>query len=200
MIEILAFYLLSALLLFFAYKVVTTPFVLRAAVYLINALLVVAGLYLLLSAEFTAAIQILVYVGGIVVITIFAIILVSSVGSPSLEVDKRTQAWSLISVSLLVFLMIASFLATPLPEAPNGLIVNTQHQNAKQIGEALLSLEQDGFILPFEIVSLLLLAALIGAIVVARTKPEQAKPEQAKPEQAEPKQVNDSQQLAAGDG
>lgn len=179
MIEILAFYLLSALLLFFAYKVVTTPFVLRAAVFLINTLLMVAGLYLLLSAEFAAAIQILVYVGGIVVISIFAIILVSSVGAPSLEVDKKTQVLSLVSVSLLVFLLIASFLATPVSETPNGLIVNTQKESAREIGEALLSLEQDGFILPFEIVSLLLLAALIGSIVIARTKPERAVSEQA---------------------
>lgn len=172
MIEGICFYLFAALLIFFAYKVVSTDYVLRAATYLIISLLLVAGLYILLNAEFVAAIQILVYVGGIVVITIFAIFLVSRVGAPAVALSMKTKILSGVVVFAVVVVGIQALVTIEGNVPGMTLDVDARSDNARKIGEALLSVESNGFILPFEIVSLLLLGVLIGAVITARTKPE----------------------------
>ena len=127
----------------------------------------VAGLYFWLSYEFIAAVQIVVYVGGIVVLIIFSIFLTHHVGNEMEKPDRTRMGFSLLAVLFafaLCFIVIKrnDFVgdgATSLP-----LTVD-------RIGTQMLSLTEHGYILPFEVVSMLLLAAMIGCIVIALKVP-----------------------------
>lgn len=171
MIETCCFYLLAVVLLSAGFKAVTSPYVLRSAVYLIVALLSIAGLYLLLNAEFPAAVQILVYVGGIVVVIVFAILLISDIGEALKKRQPLIQALAAIFVALFVSIIVILQYTAEHNPANTGLRVDPSIDSTTDIGRSLLSTTASGFILPFELISLLLLAVLIGAIVVARSKP-----------------------------
>jgi NADH-quinone oxidoreductase subunit J len=161
----LLFYLLAALLVGCALIAVTTRQLFRAAIALLFALIGVAGLYFWLSYEFLAAVQIVVYVGGIVVLIIFSIFLTQQTGEklPSPRVDR------LIFAGLAVFCGIALTLLQVLnydflqTTNPTPLTVAT-------LGTALLKTGHNGYALPFELVSILLLAAMVGCIVIALKK------------------------------
>lgn len=122
---------------------------------------------MILGFEFIAAIQVLVFIGGIVVLLLFAIMMTSEGQTfeqhPSVarRVVAGAVAAAFFAVTLLVYLN-ADF---PLASA-DGLAV--AHQGADAIGRKLLSNEREGYMVPFEVISLLLLAALIGGIVIAR--------------------------------
>ena len=161
--ETIAFYLLAAALLGFSWKAVNTARVLHAAMYLIASLLAVAGIYLVLGTEMLAAVQLLVYVGGIVVITIFAVLLTSRLGEPTYQPSTALRTVAIAAVLVVISTTLfgaAVYVAASTP----GRVPNT----AAEIGRAILSPGAEGFLLPFELVSLLLLAALIGAVVIAR--------------------------------
>lgn len=148
--------------------VVTSPRIFRAAIYLMGVLVVTAAVYVRLGAEFLAGIQLLVYVGGIVVLIVFAVMLTSNVevteAAPSLV--RRTVA-TLIAAGFFATTTYALML-TPLPAPGPGA---WPADNTAALGHALLDTGAGGYILPFEIVSLLLLAAVLGGIVVARRSP-----------------------------
>lgn len=157
------FYLLSALILFFGVLTVTTRKIFRAAVYLLLTLMTVAGLYFYMHYEFIAAVQIIVYVGGIVVLILFSLFLTHHAGS-KIEVPSvlRTIAVGLCSLIgfVLCFNLIKGYIFTP----TNSIAIEP---SVNEIGRQMLNTTQYGYILPFELVSILLLAAMIGAIVVA---------------------------------
>lgn len=156
------FYLLSALILISAGLAVTSRQLFRSAIYLLFSMMGIAGLFFWLSFEFIAAVQIVVYVGGIVVLIIFSIFLTHKIGSDLPEPTyKRTLFAGL--ASLFAFALFWSvikqnefFSDQALPEL-----------SVKQIGTEMLNYGKGGFILPFEVVSILLLAAMIGCIVIA---------------------------------
>jgi len=163
--ETIVFYILVIVTLFCAVKVVTTPLVFRAAIYLIGSLLGMAGFFMLLGAEFMSAVQIVVYVGGIVVLIIFAVMLTSEPGGMQDRPDiKRTIPAAIVS-GLVFFGLVYVFSLT---EFKRMYPVEQNKGLAQAIGEKLLSLGPDGYILPFEVVSVLLVAALIGAIIIAK--------------------------------
>lgn len=151
-----------------AIAVVTTPRIFRAAIYLMGVLAVTAAVYVRLGAEFLAGIQLLVYVGGIVVLIVFAVMLTSNVEveeePPSLV---RKLVGGLVSAGFFALTTYA-LVVTPLPPAQEGA---WPADNTAALGYALLGTGAEGYILPFEIVSLLLLAAVLGGIVVARRIP-----------------------------
>ncbi len=162
------FYLLGTLILVSGLLAVTSRQIFRSAIYLLFCMIGIAGLYFWLQYEFIAAVQIVVYVGGIVVLIIFSIFLTHRVGSdlPAPEY-KRTLFAGL--ASLFAFLLFWSVIKRNefFGEQPSGEL------SVKRIGEEMLNYNQGGFVLPFEVVSILLLAAMIGCIVIAmRTKPE----------------------------
>ena len=154
---ILAFGLLS----------VTTRKIFRAAIFLLFSLVGIAGLFFLLENEFVAAVQIVVYVGGIVVLIIFSIFLTQQ-SSEGMELPSFSRALfsgmsALVALSMVCLLILRQeFIGTQ-----NSPIENT----VANIGMQLLSTDKYGFILPFEAVGILLLAAMIGAIVIALKKP-----------------------------
>ena len=163
------FYFFAASSIALAIGVVFGRRLLRSAVCLIGVLGCSAGLTVMLGFEFVAAIQVLVFIGGIVVLLLFAIMMTSEGNtferqpSASRRAIGGLVATSFFAITLIVYLN-AEF---PLASA-EGLA--RSHQGADSIGLKLLSNERDGYIVPFEVISLLLLAALIGGIVIARKR------------------------------
>jgi NADH-quinone oxidoreductase subunit J len=158
--ENITFGVLAAAIALSALRVVTTKNVVHAALYLVVVLAGVAANYLLLGAEFVAVSQILVYIGAIVVLFLFGIMLtqaqIGSIGK--LDNDQR---W----VAAVVALFLAGTLATVLQEAfTSQKIVFGPIQRTSDVS---LSIFQT-YVIPFEVVSIVLLAALVGAIVIAR--------------------------------
>ncbi len=168
------FYMMAAAVVSLAIAVTVSRRLLRAAVYLMGVLLLSAGFYLMLGAEFLAGIQVLVYVGGIVVLIVFAIMLTRSTG---LELDhpplRRIIPAALASV---VFAVMTGFLLATSPFQSAVNTVSVPDGSAQAIGRKLLDTGSGGYVLPFEIISLLLLAVTIGGIVIARKTPPSGQP------------------------
>lgn len=136
---------------------------LRSVIYLLFVLCGIAGIYFLIDYNFLAAIQLTVYAGGIVVLIIFSVLLVHHI-EMELEVAKL---WKQLIVALACVLGLTLFLFTIYSH--EFLVVENQiTTTTADIGTRLLSYTEGGFILPFEVMSILLLAAMIGAIVIAK--------------------------------
>ncbi|MBI2435967.1 MAG: NADH-quinone oxidoreductase subunit J [Candidatus Hydrogenedentes bacterium] len=166
----LLFYLFGGATIALALVTVLNRRMLRAVMGLMGVLAMSACFYIMLSAEFLAGVQILVYVGGIVVLMVFAIMLTQTV-----DVLVEVPHWSrraLAGAAALALLLAVAGLGAGVPlEAPAG--AGIPEDNTVAIGKALMDYGPRGYVLPFEIISLLLLAAAIGGIVVARkTAPE----------------------------
>ena len=163
------FYLLAALTLVSAVMAVTTRHIFRAAIYLLFSLIGIAGLYFWLQYEFIAAVQIVVYVGGIVVLIIFSIFLTQQAGDllPKQKIGRQLfSALAAFCGLALVMLQLFQhdFIKTTDPSI---------EPNVNNIGHQMLGVNDNGYALPFEVVSMLLLAALIGCIVIAlKSKPK----------------------------
>ncbi|MGH2739906.1 MAG: NADH-quinone oxidoreductase subunit J family protein [Actinomycetota bacterium] len=141
-----------------ALAVVTARNVVRAALYLVVTLASVAAVYLLLGAEFVAWVQVLIYVGAIVVLLLFGLMLTRApIGQETLDNQQRGMA-------AVVGLGILGGLVFLVQDAFKGLRIDPSPSRTAAIGEQIFR----SFVLPFEVVSFLLLAALIGAIVLAR--------------------------------
>jgi NAD(P)H-quinone oxidoreductase subunit 6 len=157
----LAFYALAALTVASAAGVAFSRNILYASFSLLGTFLGVAGLYIFLSADFLAVTQLLIYIGGVLVLILFAVMLTSriqdmAVSNPSLGVAPAAIATALTTLLLLFVSRNAPWKA-PLQNPPS---VST----AEQLGDLFLN----RYLLPFEIASVVLLATLIGAVVIAR--------------------------------
>jgi NADH-quinone oxidoreductase subunit J len=139
--------------------VVTTSHLVRAGLYLVISLGAVAGLYLVLGAELVAWVQILVYVGAVVVLLLFAVMLTRAPIGPSADLDR--PAWPALLVGAGVGLGLAVLFADAFRWTVYAL---PEPGTAERMGEQIFG----GWVLPFEVISILLLAALIGAIVLSR--------------------------------
>ncbi len=146
---------------------VTTAKVFRAAIWLLFALVGIAALYFWMQVEFIAAVQIIVYVGGIVVLIIFSIFLTQQSGK---EMPKPSTGRFISSLLAALFGLIFSYHLIShygfTPSAKQFVVP------VAEIGTKMLSTTKYGYILPFEVVSFLLLAAMIGCIVIAMKSPE----------------------------
>ena len=145
-----------------AIRVVTAKNVVHAALYLVVTLLSVGGAYLLLAAEFVAWVQILIYVGAIVILFLFGLMLTKApIGRDALDNQQRLVALvvALAVLGGLVFLLNGAFGWND-PDA----VIGVAHTDTLAVGTSLFR----SYVLPFEAISFLLLAALIGAIVLAR--------------------------------
>jgi len=165
----IAFGLLAAAAVIAALKVVTTQNVVHAALYLVVVLSSIAALFVLLAAEFVAITQILVYVGAIVVLFLFGIMLTrAQLGKThDLDNDQRPAAaiTALFLAGILGFVLVEAFGDDRLP-ALEGVSKEaiTAERGTGAVSDAIFST----YLVPFEVVSVLLLAALVGAIVLAR--------------------------------
>ena len=161
------FYCLAALLLTAAVLAVSTRKIFRSAIWLLFALLCIAGLYFWMELPFIAAVQIIVYVGGIVVLIIFSIFLTQQSGADMLLPVPRRKLFALLAV-LAGFAFCASLLYNTTFMPGSSASLNTE---VSVIGEQMLSTTAHGYVLPFEAVSMLLLAAMVGCIVIAMKTP-----------------------------
>jgi NADH-quinone oxidoreductase subunit J len=156
--------------LVFSVLAVSSKSLLRAATYLLLVLLCTAGFYLFLNYHFLAAVQISVYAGGVVVLFIFAIFLTSN----KKDTMQRHQAQKYIMGALAALGGIAitafALLKHQFVYSSNHTIEGDQEINTKAIGEALMGTEKYQYLLPFEVVSILLLACIIGGILIARKR------------------------------
>jgi len=167
--EAIAFYFISACILGFAVLVISTKDTVHSVLFLVLDFLFVAALYVLLGAAFLAAIQILVYAGGIVVLYLFVVMLVNLKRPPEAHSDPHRQtrlgfgmAAAVICELGLVALYSMGKPVVPLASAATAAIPVSG--NTEQVGWLLYT----SYLIPFEIASMLLLVAMIGAIVLAK--------------------------------
>ena len=156
-----AFGIIAAMMVFGAIRVVTTSNVVHAAVYLVMVLAGAAAQFILLGAEFVAVTQVMVYIGAIVVLFLFGIMLTRA---PMLGTEKLSRDnWlvgagtALVMFGVLVYVLIDGFSGDKLP-------AHLMPTDTRAVSDAIFSV----YLVPFEVISVLLLAALIGAIVLAR--------------------------------
>jgi len=149
---------------FAAIRVVTARNVVHAALYLVATLLGAASMYVLLFAEFVAWVQVLVYVGAIVVLMLFGLMLTrADIGKANFDNDQRVLA-AICSAALFgvtAWVLVDAF------EGEEISLARETGTTTEDIGQAIFS----SYVLPFEVVSVLLLAALVGAVVISRRDP-----------------------------
>src|SRR6186997_2730598 len=148
------FYLLAALTLGSGVIAVTTRHIFRAAIYLLFSLIGIAGIYFWLDYQFIAAVQIVVYVGGIVVLIIFSIFLTQQAGEKLAKQKIGRKIFSALAVFCAFGLTMLQVYEHDFFET-SARPVNT---GVKDIGQRMLSTGENGYALPFEVVSMLLLA------------------------------------------
>jgi NADH-quinone oxidoreductase subunit J len=162
------FYFFAALILTFGILTVTTKQLFRSAIYLLFTLINIAALYFMLNYEFIAAVQVVVYVGGIVVLILFSLFLTQQAGTHLVKLPARQLIFpafiSLAGFGLVWWLLLGTTFSAP-------AISNSEYQ-VRMVGKQMLSFARDGYVLPFEAVSILLLAALVGCVAIAYKQPE----------------------------
>lgn len=161
----LLFYLFSLLVLLSAYFVVTVHNLFRAAMGLIALLGGIAGLYLMMNAQFLSAVQITVYVGGIVVLIVYVVLLVADAAQSELESPNWRKGAAAVLATVMFLLLLVGIRSHDFGMSAE---VEAASASTRDIGRALLSPERHGFVVPFELISLVLVAAIVGAITVAR--------------------------------
>jgi NADH-quinone oxidoreductase subunit J len=167
MAEQVIFYALAALIVGFSFLSVFSRRILRAATYLLFVLIATAGLYLLLGYQFLAAVQISVYAGGIMVLYIFSILLTSHAGDKADKVSwkRRLPAAGVATVGLafcahIIYYNIKRVSSLDIFQEPS----------MKEIGLNMMGTNKYQYLLPFEAISILLLACIVGAILIARKR------------------------------
>lgn len=166
-LETFVFYFLAAFIIVMSVMTVATRRIVRSATYLLFVLFGTAGIYFLLGYTFLGSVQIMVYAGGIVVLYVFSILLTSGEGD-RVERLKRSRFLAglftmIASAAIILFITLKhNFLQTK-DLSPLEIDIHT-------IGHALLSSDKYGYILPFEAISILLLACIIGGIMIARKR------------------------------
>jgi NADH-quinone oxidoreductase subunit J len=158
--QLAVFVILSAVTLIAAFVVVTSKNVVRSAMSLVPSFLGVTGLYIMLQAEFVAGIQVLIYAGAISVLILFVIMLTE--GGTGLRVRQSNEQvpWGMATAGLMAVVMIYVLTTTKWPAAVGRLPEYT----AAPIGQAFMTTH----LLVFEVTSVVLLVALVGALVIAR--------------------------------
>lgn len=152
----------------FSVLAVTTRKILRSATFLLFALFATAVIYFMLDYQFLGGVQIAVYAGGIVVLFVFAIFLTSHPGDNSAKLTSRKEMTGILAgLAMLIvcgwaLLDRCTTFAKAMPEMKN--------PDMSVIGNRLLSSGEGGYLLPFEAISVLLLACIIGGIVIARKR------------------------------
>ena len=160
----LMFAIFSAIIIVFSILTVTSHKILRAAIFLLFVLVSTAGLYFMLNYQFLAAVQLTLYAGGIVVLIIFSILLTSHINQRFESVGWEKSLFSALAAiagAIISIITILDYNFSATTEAAKEI-------DMKLIGKSLLSVEYEGYILPFEVISILLIAAMVATIVIAK--------------------------------
>src|SRR4051812_48631086 len=166
MLHAIAFYVLSFFILGFAVLVISTRNTVHSVLYLVLNFLAVAALYVLLTAQFLAVIQVLVYAGGIVVLYLFVVMLVNLKRPPEDHAAPQRNSWVAIGLTGLVLAELVGIVAFGRSAPPAMQMQNTDLaiNNVERIGMLLYT----DYLIPFEVASMLLLVAMVGAIILAK--------------------------------
>ena len=162
-LDLIVFIVLALFIVVSAVLAVTTRRILRAATYLLFVLFGTAGIYFQLNYSFLGAVQLLVYAGGITVLYVFSILLTSSEGDQAEKLKKSKFFAGLIAtvaaMGICLFIMLKhQFLPSHFEHGELAM---------RTIGHALMSTGKDGYVLPFEVISILLLACIVGGLLIA---------------------------------
>ena len=165
-LDLIVFIVLALFIVVSAVLAVTTRRILRAATYLLFVLFGTAGIYFQLNYSFLGAVQLLVYAGGITVLYVFSILLTSSEGDQAEKLKKSKFFAGLIAtvaaMGICLFIMLKhQFLPSHFEYGELAM---------RTIGHALMSTGKDGYVLPFEVISILLLACIVGGLLIARKR------------------------------
>lgn len=170
--ELIIFLVLALCVAVLSVMTVTTKSIIRAATYLLFVLFGTAGFYFLMGYTFLGSVQVMVYAGGIIVLYVFSILLTSGAKDDKLStLTKGKVAASLLSslvglgVVLFILLTHQFKTATGITDTPSENLITID-----TIGQFMLSTDKAGYLLPFEAVSVLLLACIIGGLVIARKR------------------------------
>lgn len=167
MAEQIIFYILATIIVFSTIMAVTTQKIIRSATFLLFVLLGTAGLYLLLDYHFLMAVQIAVYGGGVMVLFIFAILLTHEPG-----VDVKFEKPGRIFLSALAALAGLAICGHIIFYNVNKFYtyITQKELNMQDIGMGMMGTDKYQYLLPFEAISILLLACIIGGIMIARKR------------------------------
>lgn len=166
-LETIVFFLLAIFITVFSVLTVTTYRIVRAATYLLFVLFGTAGIYFLLGYTFLGSVQMMVYAGGIVVLYVFSILLTSDKGDRAEQLKrKKFLAGAVATIAGAVIVLFITLKHKFL--AATG--IEPIEINIRLIGQQMLSGEKYGYLLPFEAVSILLLACIVGGILIARKR------------------------------
>ena len=165
-LELIVFIILAIFICVNAILAVTTKRILRAATYLLFVLFGTAGIYFQLNYSFLGAVQLLIYAGGITVLYVFSILLTSSEG------DKTSDLKGYKLVAGLIATVVSLGICLWVMLRHDFLPQHFEHGelNVQEIGHALMSADKYGYVLPFEVISVLLLACIVGGILIARKR------------------------------
>ena len=166
-LETVVFYFLAVFISVCSILTVTTRHMVRSATYLLFTLFGTAGIYFLLGYTFLGSVQIMVYAGGIVVLYVFSILLTSGEGDMAAKLKRSKFLAGLCAtvagaVIVLFITLKHKFIATT--------DIEPLEVNIKTIGHHMLSGDKYGYILPFQAVSILLLACIVGGLLIARKR------------------------------
>lgn len=163
--ERIIFYILALIMIVFAFKAVSSRKMLRAVIYLLFVLIGISGIYFLVDYAFLAAVQLAVYAGGVIVLIIFSVFLVHHI---ELKLDVTSLKQRVVAGLLSLFGVGLTLYAVFTYEFSP--VKNYNTIEIAEVGRRMLSYNEGGFILPFEVISVLLVAVMIGAIVIAKGK------------------------------
>ncbi len=165
-LELIVFTILALFTVVSAVLAVTTHRILRAATYLLFVLFGTAGIYFQLNYSFLGAVQMLIYAGGITVLYVFSILLTSSQGDKA----QRIRGYNLYSGLAATLLSLGVCLYITLRHDFRPSHFEHGELEVTTIGHTLMSADKYGYLLPFEVISILLLACIVGGILIARKR------------------------------
>ena len=170
--ELIIFLVLALCVAVLSVMTVTTKSIIRAATYLLFVLFGTAGFYFLMGYTFLGSVQVMVYAGGIIVLYVFSILLTSGAKDDKLSTLTKGKVAASLFSSLVGLGVVLFILLTHQFKTAAG-ITDTPYENLitiDTIGQFMLSTDKAGYLLPFEAVSVLLLACIIGGLVIARKR------------------------------
>jgi NADH-quinone oxidoreductase subunit J len=164
----IVFFILAAVIIICSILTVTTRRILRAATYLLFVLFATAGLYFQLNYTFLGAVQLTIYAGGIIVLYVFSILLTSSDADKKEPLRNRRKVAGLIASAVGVALSLFLLLSHTFPEVM--ALSDAGELSMKTIGYTMMGTGKYQYLLPFELVSVLLLACIVGGLMIARKR------------------------------
>ena len=166
--NIILYFIVAIAIIVFSVLTVTTRKILRSATYLLFVLFATAIIYFQMDYQFLGAVQIAVYAGGILVLFVFAIMLTQQPGK-SAEALSSHRRWLGLSAAL-AGVAVCGYGLFSYVDFGGRLLSSGVDVNMEKIGQFLLSTDKFGYLLPFEAISVLLLACIIGGVVIARRR------------------------------